>query len=133
SIKAGVANNLDIGYYTSKLVIKIFQPVPIYYQLPITLRILQYIPLSISPSLFYYTHILGDPNPAARYCQISTSGSWSITPNQPWLTFSQYNGTGNATVALFIDTSLLPIGQSYAQFLVDDGRTQKFGQVYVSI
>lgn len=135
SINTTVANNLAIGYHAGTLRTKIRGPLGFYqrYSLPITLRVLQYIPLTISPSVFNYTHILGDPNPPARYCQIATSGSWSITPDQTWLTFSQYNGTGNATVALFVDTSSLPIGQSSAQFLVDDGRTQKFGKVFVSV
>lgn len=140
SINPSYANTMQIGYHSGIVQLKgqAFTPITGWgnftsVNLPITLRVLEYTPLTISPSLFYFSHIQGDPNPPARYFQLNTSGSWSITPDQSWLTFSQNNGTGNSNIALFIDTATLPIGQSYAQFLVDDGSTQKFGQVYVSV
>ncbi len=141
SIKASVANNLPVGFHSGNVVLKGQAKYPPFNNwtnfttnaLPITLRVLQFTPLSISPSIFTIQHVNGDPNPPANYCRIETSSSWSIVPSENWLTFSQYNGTGSNNVALFVDTATLPIGLSTAQFLVDDGRTQKFGTVHVNV
>ncbi len=141
SVKPEVANNLPVGYHAADFRFKCrMQRPPLYFpgdftsqNLRIVLRVLQYTRLNISPSIFSYTHEMGSPNPEARYMQIETSNAWSIIPNQTWLSFSATNGTGSATIGVFVDKALLPIGRSVGRFLVDDGRTQIEGFVFVTL
>ena len=135
SVKPSVADILGLGYFQGAVLMRYKQglfniKIEI---LPVLLRVLNYTQLAISPRSFTIAYNQGDTAPTARYMNIVASGPWSIAPNQNWLTFSSFNGSGNANVALYVDVAGLPLGTSHARFLVDDGRTQVTGDVFVIV
>lgn len=135
SVNTAIANTLAPGYYQGQVEVTGRYPgVPVDFTfgLPVTLRVLEYVPLSISPAFFYYLYLVGDPAPPNRYFHVTAQNSWSVVSDASWLTFSQNNGNGSSNVSLLIDFNL-PNGQHNATILVEDGQTQVYATVIVVI
>lgn len=138
TVNPAVANNLPAGTYQGTLKIDYDLgpyplPVSLKTSFPITLNVIEGVPLTISPSSFNFTAEEGGSNPPSQYFNITTDGNWSISPSEPWLSFSALTGAENALITLDVDISSLSIGNHSATFLVDDGTDQKLGSVYLTI
>ncbi|MBT0607662.1 hypothetical protein [Aequorivita echinoideorum] len=136
AIKPQAANQLPVGYHTGNITLRVKRPFVFQdrnYILPVTLRILQYVQLAISPVIWQVNYTQGNTPPSGNFFQVSASRPWSITSNQTYLTFSQTNGVGTAQVAAYVDVNAVPLGTHIAQFLVDDGANTVTGTVVIKI
>jgi len=138
AIDPAYANNLSVGLQTAEVKIKgRVESFPIIgtqtCTLKVNLKVLAYTPLSLSKSSFVFNYRRGDTPPSAQFLAISTLNNWSIVSNQPWLTFSAENGTGNATISLNVEVAGLDAFTNVAKFVVDDGDNQIEGTVYLYI
>lgn len=56
--------------------------------------------LSVSPVSLSFSGVAGSSNAASQPLTISTSGSWTASASQPWITLSASSGTGPATISV---------------------------------
>lgn len=133
------ANILAPGLYSGEVTIKVtvyIGSLPIGTRrrsFSVILRIVENIPLTISPNFFYFFHVNGDPNPSPRPFNINTTNNWSVISSNPAITFSQNNGSGSTLLNLIIDASGFPLGQNDFTFLVDDGINQREATIIVFV
>ena len=137
--KVGVseqANNLPLGYHRG--IIEISYRYATFSakkteKLEVTIRVIENEPLSLSKKDFNFSYTIGDAPPDGQFLTITSGSNWSITADQPWLTFSAGNGSGYTVVTLNVNVANLPVGLHSAKFIVDDGTTQVIGNVFLNI
>lgn len=138
SVNTAMANNMSNGFYSENFRVRSNNIDPFnFHTITLTtlstLQVFEFVPLSISPHLFSAVSNVGDANPPPKFLSITTDSAWSAQTNQSWMTFSQYNGSGNLTIQVFADISALAPGWYSADFLVDDGHTTQTGMYVVQI
>ena len=89
--------------------------------LPVTLQVQHTVLLTVSPTtLPFGTYIIGNPAPQNKTMQLQSEGNWSITNGQSWVTLSQTNGFGNATIIVGVNPAGLTVGQYEAILVIQD-------------
>lgn len=138
SINEQYANQLGVGYHNFEVKIQakttyVLGLVNTVFNIPVTVQVSEYQPLSIYPTSFHEVYTSGAPSPAGKIMSIEAEGSWSATTNQPWLNLSQQQGEGNGNVTLFADPSGLVSGSYSADIIVQDVNSSKIAKYVLLI
>ncbi|MCC4228365.1 BACON domain-containing protein [Zunongwangia profunda] len=142
AINENAANNLAPGNYSAAIKIRgiissdyssSLAGKALTYTLTVNLTVLEGSLLKLSKKAFTFNYTRGENSPAGQFLTINTDNNWSISSDQSWLSFSQNNGQGNTTITLNADPAGISTSVNQANFLVDDGRTQIQGIVYLNI
>lgn len=138
AVNSRYANNLGVGLHTSE--VKIYGEINPFgipgratYTLKVNLRVLEYNALSVSQGIYTFKFTRGNQPPSNQFMNIKSSNNWSIAGDKSWLSFSQNNGEGNATISLGVDPANLPNGLHLGKFVVSDGDDEKEVYVYLVI
>ncbi|WBL25129.1 BACON domain-containing protein [Zunongwangia sp. HGR-M22] len=140
AINENIANNLAPGNYSADIKIRgtvssnlLLGGRSLTYTLQVNLTVLEGSLLDISSRSFTFNYRRGQNPPAKQFLNIKTGNNWSIVTDQTWLSFSQDNGQGNATITLNADPAGINKTSNRANFIVDDGRSKIQGIVWLYV
>jgi hypothetical protein len=99
----------------------------------IMLNVGDYVPLTVAPSSLTFSHNLGQANPQPLSLSINTENVWTASASETWVSLSQTNGQGDASIVVTVDPTGLLIGQYSAVITVQDSQTERQITVFLGV
>ncbi|WP_044403417.1 BACON domain-containing protein [Lacinutrix sp. Hel_I_90] len=128
------ANSMAPGDYSGIIILKFREGlITVRRSAGVTLNVQQVTLLTINPSVFSFSYIIGGSLPLLQTMQIQSGASWSIENNASWLTLSSINGFQNGSSQIGVNPIGLTVGEYSTILEIADGQFTKQATVLLSV
>ncbi|MFC0605884.1 BACON domain-containing protein [Winogradskyella pulchriflava] len=128
SVNTTYAFTMAEGNYSDNIKLRFKVNIPVFGTITVTsdnylvqLEVIHTTQLTLTPSVLPFSYLVGGSNPQNQTLSIASDSNWNIVSSQSWVTLSQANGYGSASVFVGVNPAGLTVGDYQAILQVTDG------------